>query len=291
MAKPIGTLLLVGTCGALVASLALVGCGGSGAAGPGSGGTTGSGGSTGTAGTTGAGGSVGSGGATGTAGTTGAGGSTTTSSQLQCSPGVNPATGLLTGFTSGIDWTDASGKWGVAGNLQGAIYAYAGPNSGTWHAGVDTTAGILDIGVQPTGSTTTGPGTVAVADYAGGGMMFGECVNTSTWTGVSFTLGGTPAGCDVYFQVKTFADQAISNQGGCDAGCYSFPQVKVMPGDPVTVHFTEVTGSGHADAGSIPMQIVGLQWQLQSAAPPDGGVQAACTNAMLTIDNVMFVSN
>jgi hypothetical protein len=199
-------------------------------------------------------------------------------------------------FTSGTDWNNTTGKWGIASNLTGSLYAYAGTMTGTskgWHAGVDTTAGVMDIGVQS--GTTVGPGNVGVGDYAGGGMAFDadDCVNTSTWTGVEFTLGGTSAGCDVFFQLQTYVDKAITNGGGCDAGCNTFPQVKVAIGtDPITVHFSDLSAGGKSDAGiPIAMQIVGLQWQMQSAAGPDGGVQQACTGAELTVDNVSFVSN
>jgi hypothetical protein len=193
---------------------------------------------------------------------------------------------LLTGFTSNVDWNSTTGYWGVAGNLQGTIYAYAGPKSGTWQASVDATAGVLDIGVQ-TGATV-GTGTVAAGDYAGGGLTFSQCVNTNSWTGVEFTLGGSAAGCDVIFQVKTFAEQAISTGGGCDAGCYVFPDIKVQIGaQPITVHFSDLAGGKPVGGAAIAMQIVGLEWQLQS----NGGTQLPCTGAELTVDNVRFVNN
>ena len=88
-------------------------------------------------------------------------------------------------------------------------------------------------------------------------------------------------------------DKSASNGGGCDAGCNSFPQVKVAIGaDPITVHFSDLSAGGKPDAGGpLMMQIVGLQWQLQSGAGIDGGAQPTCTGAELTVDNVMFVNN
>jgi hypothetical protein len=275
-------------CGVLAVGLVMVGCGG----GSGTPRTTGSGGS----GPTDAAPGTGTGGVTGAG--TGTGGTTSTTGQLSCTPGTNPASPVLTTFTSGTDWSNTTGKWGAVTNLQGSVYAYQGTPTQTispWHAGVDTTAGVLDIGVEPSGSTTTGPGTVAAGDYAGGGVMFSLCVNTTVYTGVSFTLGGTAAGCDIYFAVKTWDEQGSTNGGGCttaDGGsCYSFPQVKVAIGTdttvPIVVHFSDLTGGMPTP---IAMQIVGFQWQLQSATPPDGGTQAACTNAELTVDNISFVT-
>jgi len=267
----------------LLASLALVGCGGSGQSRPG-----------GTGGTTGNGGSSSTGGSTGTGGATGAGGMTALGT-LNCNPGLNPTSATITTFTSGTDWSIASGKWGVLGGLMGSIYSYSGPSSGSWHAGVDTTNSLLDIGVLA--GTSTGPGNVAAGDYAGGGMMFNECVDTSNYTGISFTLGGSNATCDVYFQFKTFDEQASSQGGGCDAGCYSFPQEKIVTGsqnisdvtNPIIVHFSDVTGGGKPDGAPISMQLVGLQWQLQSSTPVADAGQTGCTGAELTIGNVMFV--
>jgi hypothetical protein len=224
----------------------------------------------------------------GSVGTGGAAGSSA-AGQLMCNPGVNPATALLTDFTSGTNWNAIAGKWGVAGNLQGSLYSYAGPNSGTWEATVETT-GDLAIGVQV--GTNVGGGTVAAGDYAGGGMAFSECVNTNTWTGVSFTLGGTSGGCEILFQVQTFDEQGTANHGGCSGNsCYVFPQATVQIGTaPIVVNFSDLSGGMPTGGAAIAMQIVGLQWQLQSPAPPavDAG-QPACPGAELIIDNVKFV--
>jgi hypothetical protein len=290
MAKQTLGSVFVGVGVTLAATLAVVmGCGGgSGATRPGStGGTTG----TGTGGTTGTGGA---GGAT-SAGT----GGTSSTATLNCSPGVNPASPMLTTFTSSgttPDWNNVSGKWGTTGNLTGSVYAYQGSKSGTsaFKASVDTTAGVLNIGTAA-GTGVTG-GMIAAGDYAGGGLSFSQCVNTTTYTGVTFTLSGTAGGCDVYFQAQTFDEQGASNGGGCPstASCYSFPQLKVVsaPADPtgtaITVKFTDLMG-GEPDAGAaIAMQLVGLQFQLQSTSPVGDAAQTGCSNVELTIDNVAF---
>ncbi len=226
----------------------------------------------------------GQGGRAGIGGVAGSGGSGS------CAPGVNPSSALLTGFTSGADWSGATGTWGLASNLQGTIYAYAGASSGTWQAAVDTGAGVLDIGGPTTGGGI-GPGTVTAGDYAGGGLRFDQCVNTTRWTGVQFTLGGNVGSCELYFQIKTFAEQPISSGGGCVGSCFDFPQVKVQVGtQPITVHFRDLVGGKPDGGAAIGMQILGLEWQINGANAVSGALQT-CTNVELTIDKVQLVSN
>jgi hypothetical protein len=118
-------------------------------------------------------------------------------------------------------------------------------------------------------------------------------VNTSTYTGVQFTLGGTVAGCDLVFQVQTFDEKPAGpgQVGGCTTGCYSFPGTKLAnTSGAVTVHFTDLSG-GQPTPAKIASEIVGLQWQFQSPAPVGDAGQAGCTGTNLTITNVSFVSN
>lgn len=289
MAKQTLGSVFVGVGVTLAATLAVVmGCGGgSGATRPGAtGGTTG----TGTGGTT----TTGTGGAGGTSAGTGGTSSTAT---LSCTPGFSPPEASLTTFTSGTDWSGVSGKWGTSTNLLGSIYAYNGSKSGTstFKAAVDTTNGVLDIGA--TASTGVTGGMIAAGDYAGGGLSFSQCVNTTAYSGVTFTLGGTAGGCDVFFQAQTFEEQGASNGGGCPSGgsCYSFPQLKVVSGpaeptgQPITVHFSDLMGGAPDAAAAIAMQLVGLQFQLQSSTPVADAAQTGCSGVTLTIDNVAFV--
>ncbi len=265
-------------CGLVLATFGLANCGnGSGAMRTGTGGTGGRGGSTGAGGSA---GSAGTGGTTGNGG--GAGGSTVI--PLSCSPGIDPTTTLLSDFSSST-WNATTGKWGTIGMLTGSKFNYVGPMGSTMTATVDSTAMNLVL-----------MGSVAVSDYAGGGLSFDSCVNTSTHTGFKFTLGGTSDGCDVLFQVQTFSQQAQSNKGGCDSSisgnCYHFPQLKVQIGtDPITVHFSDLAGTGMpTDAAGIGHEMVGLQWQFQYPMQADGGTpQAACSGVNMTIDDVQFV--
>jgi hypothetical protein len=204
---------------------------------------------------------------------------------LSCTPGVPVATPLLTDFSTGTSgWHATVGKWGAAGNLTGSIFSYGGDSTktSTMSSSVDTTAMNLVLS-----------GNVVASDYSGGGMSFDQCVNTSTYTGVQFTLGGTAAGCDVYLQAQTYSQQATSNQGGCVSSCYQFPKAKLLStSGPVTVHFTDMVGTGlPAAADDIKRELVGLQWQFQSGAPVGDGAQLGCTGISLTIDDVSFISN
>jgi hypothetical protein len=162
--------------------------------------------------------------------------------------------------------------------LSGSIFGYPGGKTGsTMNATVNTSAQDLAL-----------TGNVAAGDYAGGGLSFDQCVNTTTYTGVQFTLGGTVAGCDLYFQAQTFDEKpAGSGQvGGCTTGCYVFPSAKLTSTTgAITVHFTSLSGGLPAPA-NIAKELVGLQWQMESPAG-----QVACANINLTIANISFVSN
>jgi hypothetical protein len=266
-------------------ALATAGCGGS------SGGSR--------TGTGGAGGSAGHGGSSGSGGGTGggSGGSTAdASTALNCSPGVNPTMPLLSDFSS-TSWRNTAGKWGIVGNLTGSIFAYHGTSATTWPTmpSVDTVNENLTV-----------MGMVAGGDYAGIGMSFDQCVNTTTYTGLQYTLGGDFGGCSVQFQVQTFEQQGASNHGGCtsnpDAGisCYNFPRVtppmSMMPGS-FTVRWTDLMMGAPTGAAAIAAEIVGFQWQMVTNAPAsDGGADAAtgaqqpCTVSM-TVDDVQFITN
>jgi hypothetical protein len=111
---------------------------------------------------------------------------------------------------------------------------------------------------------------------------------------VQFTLGGTVAGCDLYFYAQTFDEKGSGpgQVGGCTTGCYVFPGVKLTSTTgPVTVHFSDLKGGQLTTATSIANEIVGLQWQFNSPAPVGDAGQSGCTGIALTVTNVSFVSN
>lgn len=206
-----------------------------------------------------------------------------------CSGGFSPASPLLTDFTDAT-WNNTLGKWGCGFN--GALYSYNNPATTT--APIVAASTIMQK-VDNMGHFFQLYGDVASGGYAGGGMSFGQCVDTTVYTGVQFELNGTTAGCDLYFQVQTYDAQGVENHGGCPTGgvgCYIFPSkmLSTTLGGMVTVHFSELTGGMPAGATAIASQIVGLQWQLQSPPPPPSGLQVSCGNVALNITNVSFVT-
>jgi hypothetical protein len=140
--------------------------------------------------------------------------------------------------------------------------------------------------VDTTQATAVLAGNVAASGYAGGGMSLdGACANAADYRGIQFTLGGTAAGCDIIFQIRTYAQLPTSANGVCASNCYQFPQVKLATTTGLTVvTFAMLTDTGQpAAAADIAKSIMGLQWQLQSPAGK------ACTGVKLTIDDVKFV--
>jgi hypothetical protein len=198
-----------------------------------------------------------------------------------CSTTFTPTAALLTDF-SATSWNATTGKWGTTGNVTGSKFSYQGTVTGSM-----MTSAVTNQALSLTG-------TVAVGDYGGGGLSFDQCVDTTTYTGFKFTLGGSPGGCDVLFEVQTFSQQSTTNKGGCNTStttCYDFPRIRVPFGTtPITVRFADLAGTGMpATAPGLSSEMVGLQWQLQTATGGDAG-QTACTVSM-TIDDVSFVSN
>ena len=271
-------------CAGLLAVVASIGCGGSGGGTRGVGGSTGMGGMT----TNGLGGTIGAAGA-GVGGTTAA---------LDCSSAgsVDPAAPLLVDFSSAT-WMNTQGKWSpVARDLTGSKYAagsmLANPDGGSMTSRI---AGTIDPTAANPNFELTGNVILAAGEYGFGLLSFDKCVNTTKYTGVQFTVGGTAGGCDFLFLLQTFDQQGVSNRGGCTTGCYHFPQLKVaVPAIPtvVSVHFADLAGTGMpATADAMKSQIVGLQWQFQPAAPVGDAGQIACDGIDVTIDDVGFTTD
>jgi hypothetical protein len=203
---------------------------------------------------------------------------------LYCSPGANPREGLITDFAA-ASFTLNRGRWAGDPNLTFFTYSYHDPdapdstNSDKVEGGVFTFSGQVVPGPSGTG-------------YAGGGMHFDSCVNTTTYKGVQYTLTGTSGGCALYFDLQTYSQQPISERGGCASYCYGFPRKAVLPGaGPITIRFAELEGTGiPGGAAAIAGEIMGLRWQLQSGggAGTDGGQAATCSFS-LTVDDVRLV--
>jgi len=283
-------------------------CGGSTAGGPtGTGGTTGAAGTgtagtgtagTGTAGTGTAGAGTGGTNTTGTAGVTGSGGRFTCPSDqtLDCTgaPLTLPASnGTVTSFTP-QEWSPMDGKYCNASGLRGSVFSYSGPTvdggdiSSNDH-GVDANVGNFRLTLM------AGPG-----GYAGGGISFDHCVNAAAFNALQFSAwiaSGDIGTCVFKSQMQTFEQRPTSQlpPGGCDsstASCFNFPTAPVTlttTSQTFTIKFSDFTSSV-APTGTVPAELVGLQWQLESGpADPDGGAQTGCS-VEIRIDDVKFVT-
>jgi len=281
--------------GGLAAILLFTHCGGSsGGTRTGSGGTTGFGGST----ATGLGGSS----VTGNGGMTGGGTGGVTVNQcpnggvLDCTAPLMLADGLVTDF-SAMQWSASLGKYCDSSGLRGSPFGFIGVSTsdagqtlgGT--ASVDTTARNLKL--------TLG---VAPGSYAGAGISFESCVDASTYNALQFTASlsaGSFDGCIWQVQLQTQEERpstATSPSGGkCDSTmmtCYVFPaatNLAIPTATPMTITVPFASFLQNPSTAPMAAQLVGIQWQANSSAPPDGGTQVGC-NVEIRIDDIKFVT-
>ena len=152
---------------------------------------------------------------------------------------------------------------------------------------MDTTAQNLKL------SFTVG----AAQGYAGGGLIFQSCVNAAAFTKVSFSAtltAGSLTGCNWQVQLQT-QEQRPSNAtnptgGTCnpDAGtsCYAYPAVMSLAAPTATATtYSEpfTTFSPTSTVTNTRNQLVGIQWQLNSASGT-----GTCSGVEIRIDNITF---
>jgi hypothetical protein len=275
--------LTITLCGLLVPAMVAVGaCGGDDSAPAGRGGAS----------PAGAGGSTGLGGAAaGTGGTgTGLGGSPTGTggapSDASASADGFPA--ACTPYTvPNQNITDfaiysMTGAWGDTMSLQGGTFTYTGTGDVPTTT-LDADAGNLVVSV-----------TVPAGSYAGFGFYFGPaCVNAASYSGMTFTIGGSLGGAQAIMQMQTDEDypvDAVNLKGHCpgtfSAGC-GFPSATFLVTDtptPTSLPFSLFTG-GKPMATVDPQKLVGLQWQFNCPASD------AATDCVVSfsLDDVHFV--
>jgi hypothetical protein len=281
--------------GGLVAVLSLTHCGGS------SGGTRSSlGGSTGSLGGASGPGSGGTSGGLG--GVTGGGTGGVTVNQcpnggtLDCTAPLVLADGLVTDF-SAMQWSTALGKYCDASGLRGSPFGFIGVSTSDagqtlgGMASVDTTARNLKL--------TLG---VAPGSYAGAGISFESCVDASSFNAIQFSAtlsAGSFDGCIWQMQLQTQEERpstATSPSGGkCDSTmmtCYVFPaatNLAIPTATPMTVIVPFASFTQNPSVAPMASQLVGLQWQVNSGAAPDGGTQTGC-NVEIRIDDITFIT-
>jgi hypothetical protein len=200
---------------------------------------------------------------------------------------ADPTQPLLTDFSPAT--LTASGVWGTPGQLTGHAFGFGGALLND--AGVrSSVTAVLDR----TTMDLELEGMIVSNDYAGGGMSFDSCVDTTRWTGIAFMLGGTADGCTVTFQLLTLSQEPVVNHGTCVGSCYNFPNVAVTipaTSGPTVVRFSDLSDTGMPAAPSdFEKEMFGLEWQFTTPAPTGGGPAVGCSPAM-TIQNVRWVSN
>jgi hypothetical protein len=205
---------------------------------------------------------------------------------LDCSaPAYLDPNGRVTDFSCS-EWNAGMGKWCTRRNgHHGSIFSFKGTAPTDTNAvAVDETDGSLLLSLN-----------VGNGSYGGGGLAFeGGCVDASAFTGVEFTVAvamGSLIGCSYQLQLQTFEQRPMSQSppGGCDdsagGSCYNFPAATGLPAPStdatkptlVSIPFSSFGGS----VDPAPAQIVGLQWQVNSA----GG---QC-DVGLRLDDIRFI--
>jgi len=206
----------------------------------------------------------------------------TTTLGLFCSPGVDPADALITDF-SAASFNGNKGRFANDPNLTFYTYSYHDPNAANGSNADKVDGGVFTFSGEVDSS--------AGSSYAGGGMHFDSCVNTTTYTGVQYTLTGSTGGCTISFDLETYSQQPINDRGGCASYCYRFPNTLVTPrSTPITVLFSDLAGTGiPGSAAAMASEIMGMRWQLELAPGQVDAGQTSCTFS-LTVDDVKFVN-
>ena len=229
---------------------------------------------------------------------------------------IAPWTGPLGGISAGHD--GGSGEGGTTGaaavcevrkptspiimtlgRVTGATVSFGAGSNGTWVSYTYAAKEQAPPSIAPTsdgnGLSISG-GIITAADggdnYVGAGVYYNSasCVDTSSFTGVSFDVVGDLGGCTLLVNVLISADLSTTadpTRGACQgsaSSCFG-PSVIVHPG-PATleVPFSAVTGGNplyKVDGSGV----VGVAWELLGATGlRDGGSCAA----NISIENAAF---
>ena len=154
---------------------------------------------------------------------------------------------------------------------------YQGSMSGTGTMVATLACGVLNMSDK-----------VASGDYAGAGISLNTCMDLSAFDGIQFDLTTSLAGCQLYFQVETFAEEPPSNGGGCiaDAGmsCYSFPQLALATtSGTVNIKWTDLMGGMPTTPDLVKAKVLGFQWQFQGqGCDPTMTATAMVSNILFT---------
>jgi hypothetical protein len=237
----------------------------------------------------GGGGGSGAGGSTGAAGTGGAAGGLGVACTAATTM-VAPSNGLIADFSDPDGGLEIDGGLSPSSDVEigGGLFAYPGGSASA--PTYSLTNGALDL-------TVNIPATSA-AQYVGLFLGFNDCIDATAFTGVSFTIGGSFAGCTMQYATGDVehSDSTVNTYLGTGpAGSYD-PQTSLTSSEitaaPQTLmmSFTSSTISGSPPTPLDKTRLISLIWQFTipaAASPTADAAPAACVGE-ITIDNVSF---
>ncbi len=241
--------------------------------------------------------STGTGGSTGhTGGSTGTGGSGTGGSGTGGS-GTGGSAGGGGGAALGCTMSDAPP---MANILDATSDAGLGIMGGSYSYGTPTPTAAIASG-NLTISLSNGVNTGTSTAYIGAGLYFNgntagnDCVDASTYTGISFDMSGSFSGCAMNFSINDSEHTSPSSSTPPDpkasctaASCYA-PQLTVASTDLPKTYMVPFAGTGAPSGGGPataidPMKLEGVGWNF--SVPP--GADAGGCKIDLTIKNLKF---
>ena len=117
--------------------------------------------------------------------------------------------------------------------------------------------------------------------YAGFESQFNACIDTSAYSGISFTTGGDLGNCGFRFAAVFRAADAGTFAAPCPIDeCFAASNVAVASGGTTTLSFGDAAGRSGGQT-----VLTGLQWEVTVPDNPPGGC-----NADFTIDDIRLVS-
>jgi hypothetical protein len=190
---------------------------------------------------------------------------------------------LITDFSDAKASTTSTGNYtfGSAAGQMGGTSLFSSSTNGTLSTG---SGGLTFKG------TVAAPTTANMYPYTGLVVFLNgpNCVNASSYTGVSFTISGSGT-CNVVFSFvdkehTAAADDAM--RGSCTGTCYAGQFSLTVPSSPTSVKMPfsgTPTTPGMPAAAVDSMNLTGVEWQLGQAST----ATSTCMET-LTITNVSF---
>jgi hypothetical protein len=228
-------------------------------------------------------------GAGGGAGTGGAGGGI----GVACTAAntmVAPSNGLIADFSGPDAGSEIDGVQQLPSSvleIGGAVFAYPGGSAAAPAYSFD---GALHL-------TENGPATSAT-QYAGLFLGFTDCIDATAFTGVSFTISGSFAGCTMQYATGDVehSDSTVNTYLGTGvAGSYQ-PQVALTASEITAapqILMMPFVGNAALGSPATPLdktKLISVFWQfvIPAAGPSTSDAAPAACVGDITIDNVSF---